>query len=421
MTECEIITKHVNLTLDQIIAITGADRQVAEQLLSATNGDVQSALDLFYSDDASQSRVAEQQHEQQSAQGGPTTLSGAPADPLPDGWGQPKKTTNKGKKAGGIATLRDFNKEQESDDDDDPRKRENLYAGGERSGLSVQGPSRGGPRGPNDIVGDIMKKAAESNEEAADEFAKSNNETTNVFSGRGNRLGSEEDPAESNQAGSFETDDDWEEVDDEEPVNRSLTFWRDGFSIDDGPLMRYDEHQETLDALNSGRAPLSLLNIRFGQRVNLGVSQRTDEDYVPPPKVFKPFEGSAGQRLGAPTASIRTQPVPSATNTTSDKVEVDESKPTTRIQVRMSDGSRHVVKLNTDHTIEQLRQELQSVEPSLRGIGYELTTTFPTKTLTEGELTIDEAKIGGGVVNVNLGLKGTFGPNSRLAVQPNTL
>lgn len=86
-----------------------------------------------------------------------------------------------------------------------------------------------------------MKKAAESNEEAADEFAKSNNETTNVFSGRGNRLGSEEDPAESNQAGSFETDDDWEEVDDEEPVNRSLTFWRDGFSIDDGPLMRYDE------------------------------------------------------------------------------------------------------------------------------------------------------------------------------------
>lgn len=31
-----------------------------------------------------------------------------------------------------------------------------------------------------------------------------------------------------------------------------------------------------------------------------------------------------------------------------------------------------------------------------------MTTTFPTKTLTEGELTIDEAKIGGGVVNVKL-------------------
>lgn len=41
--------------------------------------------------------------------------------------------SSKGKKAGGIATLRDFNQEQESDDDDDSRKRENLYAGGERS------------------------------------------------------------------------------------------------------------------------------------------------------------------------------------------------------------------------------------------------------------------------------------------------
>lgn len=213
----------------------------------------------------------------------------------------------------------------------------------QHSGLSVQGPSRGGPRGPNDIVGDIMKKAAESNEEAGEAFTKANTEQSNPFSGRGNRLGSEEDPVDSNQAASFETDDDWEEIDDEEPVNRSLTFWRDGFSIDHGPLMRYDEHQETLDALNSGRAPLSLLNIRFGQRVNLGVSQRTDEDYVAPPKVFKPFEGASGNRLGAPvTASIRQtdSAAPTASAVPAEKVQVDQSKPTTRVQVRLNDGSR---------------------------------------------------------------------------------
>ena len=209
--------------------------------------------------------------------------------------------------------------------------------------MSVQGPSRGGPRGPNDIVGDIMKKAAESNEEAGEAFTKTNKEQSNAFSGRGNRLGAEDETADANQSASFETDDDWEEVDDEEPVNRSLTFWRDGFSIDDGPLMRYDEHQETLDALNSGRAPLSLLNIRFGQRVNLGVSQRTDEDYVAPPKVFKPFEGTTGQRLGAPvTASIRQteNAAPAASSAPAEKVQVDQSKPTTRVQVRLHDGSR---------------------------------------------------------------------------------
>lgn len=43
---------------------------------------------------------------------------------------------------------------------------------------------------------------------------------------------------------------------DEEPeeVERSLTFWADGFSIEDGPLMSYDDpkHAELLDAIRSG-------------------------------------------------------------------------------------------------------------------------------------------------------------------------
>ena len=30
-------------------------------------------------------------------------------------------------------------------------------------------------------------------------------------------------------------------MEDDEPVTRNLTFWKDGFSIEDGPLMRYDE------------------------------------------------------------------------------------------------------------------------------------------------------------------------------------
>lgn len=40
--------------------------------------------------------------------------------------------------------------------------------------------------------------------------------------------------------------------------------------------------------------------------------------------------------------------------------------------------------------------------PSLRGIGYELTTSFPTKALNQGKETIQDAKLGGGVVIVRL-------------------
>lgn len=60
-------------------------------------------------------------------------------------------------------------------------------------------------------------------------------------------------------------DDDDEDVDlndddmmgggaDEEPVIRNLTFWQDGFSIEDGDLMRYDDesNQAILRAINAG-------------------------------------------------------------------------------------------------------------------------------------------------------------------------
>lgn len=45
-----------------------------------------------------------------------------------------------------------------------------------------------------------------------------------------------------------------EEEDDEEVAVRHLTFWRDGFSVEDGPLMRYDDpgNRETLEAIKAG-------------------------------------------------------------------------------------------------------------------------------------------------------------------------
>jgi hypothetical protein len=40
----------------------------------------------------------------------------------------------------------------------------------------------------------------------------------------------------------------------EERAIRHLTFWRDGFSIEDGPLLRYDdpENDATLKAIDQG-------------------------------------------------------------------------------------------------------------------------------------------------------------------------
>lgn len=109
------------------------------------------------------------------------------------------------------------------------------------------------------------------------------------------------------------------------------------------------------------RAPLSILNVKFGQPVELRVAQRQSEPYQPPPKQpAKPFSG-AGNRLGSPAPDVVTHassasaampggfsnvPAPAtAVPPLGDvKMQVDESKPTTNVQVRLADGTKCVIR-----------------------------------------------------------------------------
>lgn len=118
------------------------------------------------------------------------------------------------------------------------------------------------------------------------------------------------------------------------------------------------------------------MNVRVGQPVELKVTRRMNEDYVPPPpRPLAPFEGQ-GHRLGSVVPSISdssAQPsgkylaslrnkspfrdisyyfsvpgaFPSATassasreDSTGMKFQVDQSLPTTSVQVRLADGTR---------------------------------------------------------------------------------
>jgi hypothetical protein len=62
--------------------------------------------------------------------------------------------------------------------------------------------------------------------------------------------------------GAFGRDEDDEDEDAEDEVAvRTLHLWSNGFSIEDGPLMSYDDpkNKEILEALNSGFVPVSVL------------------------------------------------------------------------------------------------------------------------------------------------------------------
>jgi UBX domain-containing protein 1 len=198
-------------------------------------------------------------------------------------------------------------------------------------------------------------------------------------------------------------------------IIRHLTFWRNGFQVEDGELMRYDDpgHARILAEINSGLAPPSILNVRSGQRVDVRVAKRTQEDYVPP-KGTRTF-GGAGQRLGGivpgdsssggsvsmpgsfPSGSSATPRAfrEAAKPSFGTKFEVDQSQPTTSIQIRLADGTRMVARMNLTHTVGDIRNFINASRPENLSRPYAIMTTFPNRILDDESATIQ----GAGLVN----------------------
>ncbi|KIY66496.1 SEP-domain-containing protein [Cylindrobasidium torrendii FP15055 ss-10] len=373
------------------------------------------------------------------------SLGGGAAEPLPAGWGNRQGTRRVGRvgdwnnngpfevisrsspgsgSSGGarIRTFRDLAAAGgggassagrpptgrpatgDDDDDEDDDQPQNFFAGGERSGLSVQNPDSQASRIPGgDMVRDLLRRAAEHGppvERAGPQR----------FNGGGYSLGGEEvestfipDPNATDPS--------------QEPAIRHLTFWREGFTVEDGELMRYDDpaNEEILAEINLGRAPPQILNVLPGQPVELRVDRRIDQDYVRPARTGG-FFGS-GNRLGAPVpeagpssssspmpGSFASAPASSSSGSTPagaqplTKFEVDQSLPMTSIQVRLADGTRIVCRMNLSHTVGDIRNFINASRPENRAREYTIGTTFPNKTLEDNNATIESAKLQNSVI-----------------------
>ncbi|KAJ2962306.1 hypothetical protein NQZ79_g2545 [Umbelopsis isabellina] len=310
------------------------------------------------------------------------------SDPLASGSAGvttgPTTSSSSQAKSKRVATLRDFSSD-DTENDDEPQS---FFAGGEKSGMLVEAPRKDGQDKRN-LVEDILKKAAES---GAPQPEEEEQEKPRYFGGSGYKLGSEEEPSVQVTAESGSSDEPVSNV----PVTRQLTFWRNGFSIGEGPLLRYDDpaNEFALNAINSGRAPLSLLDVRPGQAVDVRVAKRLDEDYTPPPKAPpKPFEG-AGHRLGSPSPEVRSSsssPAPQAQAPRASQLNVDTTQPVTSLQIRLSDGTRLVSKFNHTHTIADVRGFINASRPGEANRTYVLRSSFPPKPLTDESLTLADA------------------------------
>ncbi|KAF9102476.1 hypothetical protein BGX29_004558 [Mortierella sp. GBA35] len=365
------------------VAVSGATPEQAQFYLEANNWDINAATSSFYEEPQTGAAVGgstgasrhvdddEEDLDDVFAQTAPKSVSS-------EGKRKAADSSASGRRQGGIATFRDLGKSEDEESDESDHESQNYFAGGEKSGVMVQGPP--GKKDPNALIEDILKKAAKGGP-AREEEPQQPVVKKSYFTGSGNRLGSEGETSSSvpAPAAPVRSTPSPEVL---ETVTRSITFWRNGYSLDDGPLMSYTDpaNREFLDAINKGQAPIKYLNIKPGQPVDMRVAKRTDEDYKEPPKAPpKAFEGS-GNRLGSVALNV------------------DESQPVTSVQIRLADGTRMVARFNHTHTINDIRGFINASRAGESSRPYVLQTSFPKKDLEDVTQTIKDAGLLNSVV-----------------------
>jgi UBX domain-containing protein 1 len=306
-----------------------------------------------------------------------------------------------------FATLGDLNSggahpgHGHDDEEDSDDENQDLFAGGEKSGLAVQNPDHHN----ENLQRRILEKARKNNQRAGGDDPVG---PSSHFSGTARTLGGDDTPSQTipdTRANLPKGP---------ERAERRLHFWANGFSVDDGPLYANSDpaNAEILKMIKSGRAPLSIMNVSHAQEVDVKVEQH-EGNYVAPKKKYVPFAGG-GQRLGSPTPAAHPQSTPGAfpvdpappalsgsTTASAPAVDVDDSQPTISLQIRLGDGTRLVSRFNTTHTIGDVYDFVNAANAASVARPWTLMTTFPSKELGDKDAVLGEMaefKRGGTVV-----------------------
>ena len=192
------------------------------------------------------------------------------------------------------------------------------------------------------------------------------------------------------------------------PVRRTITMYREGFVVDDGPYRRLDDpsNRGFLRSLARGQTPEELRGDANGPGGNttVGLVDKRNQDYV---ETFRSFSG-AGQSLAASSNSNSngasasgvfdpsSLPVPST--------DEDATQPTTSIAVRMLDGSRRVVTIALGATVQELAARVvaaaSSAASSSSSVPFRIVAGFPPKPLQDGSQTVEAAGLKGARVQL---------------------
>ena len=120
-----------------------------------------------------------------------------------------------------------------------------------------------------------------------------------------------------------------------------------------------------MKSIEQGAIPKELLRQNEGGEVHLDMQDHREEEFVPEKPKYVLY--NEGYKLGSPTPGLTTGSTSTLSTTTSEsdkklneekaksELKLNESAPTTQIQVRLNDGSRLIIKLNLTHNLNDLR------------------------------------------------------------------
>ena len=182
----------------------------------------------------------------------------------------------------------------------------------------------------------------------------------------------------------------------DDEVRRTITMYRDGFIVDDGPYRRLTDpsNAEFLRSLATGVTPRELL---AEGDVTVGLIDKRNQEYVEP---FRSFSGT-GASLGGAAATTTTTAedgIIDVTSLPSTPPPVDSSQPTTSIQVRLIHGKRKVVKVNLTDRVQDLVAHLRTeLEGTAR---VRVLAGFPPAPIADLAQTVEEAGLQGASVSL---------------------
>eukprot|EP00301_Raphidiophrys_heterophryoidea_P027225 c9554_g1_i1.p1 GENE.c9554_g1_i1~~c9554_g1_i1.p1 ORF type:complete len:373 (+),score=81.48 c9554_g1_i1:27-1121(+) len=230
---------------------------------------------------------------------------------------------------------------------------------------------------PTDHVTNIFDKAKELGAMSVDE---ANATRPKNFTGSGQTLGKAGDLSSTHAV-----------IGDSTPIIRTLTFWSDGFSVDDGPLREFNDsaNASLLRQIHSGVAPRELMDpTQPWREVEINLVDKKTEKFTPPPKKFHAFEGG-GQTLSSGHRSVSVS-APSE-NLSARGLVIDECAPITNVSIRIANGTRMIARFNHTHTVADLYAFVRSAQSTRQQ--FELVTTFPHNVLTNMQVTLQDAHL----------------------------